>query len=388
MMTTRSDSANIKIIFALTLVHFSGDFYSAFVLPLLPVFVDKLALSLTQVGIITGVMRFLAFVVQPMVGYFADRYQTRLFVFGGLFLTAVFIPLAGIAPSFVILILVLALGSTGSSMFHPSVTGMVPRYSGRNAGLSMSVFNTGGTLAFGLGPLFITWFVAQYGLAAMPATMLIGLSVLVFLYRVIPVPEGEGAKYASFFSSIRDTLGEVWQSIVLIWLVMVLRAVAGQSFLTFMPVHLARKGYSLVSIGAVMALFVVAGTISGLLAGYLSDKIGHKPIFFVAHALMVPALLLFLHLPGDWVFVGAFTAGFFVMATLPMGVVMAQELAPRGRSMVASLMMGFAYGLGGLVSPLTGSLADAYSIETVLLYASFIPLATLVLIYFFPKMKR
>ena len=386
-MTPLSDRANIKIIFALTLIHFSGDFYSAFILPLLPVFVDKLALSLTQVGIITGVMRFLAFVVQPLVGYFADRYPTRLYAFGGLFLTAVFIPLSGIAPSFIVLLLLLAFGSIGSSIFHPSVTGMVPLFSGRHAGFSMLIFNTGGTLAFGVGPLFITWFVAQYGLDVMPATSLIGLSVLVVLYRVVPSPEAEVVQDGGFFKSIQETLGEVWRAIVLIWLVMVLRAVTGQAFLTFMPIHLARQGYPLVSIGAVTALFVVAGTISGLMAGYLSDRIGHKSIFFVAHALMIPALLLFLHLPGNWVYVGAFVAGFFVMATLPMGVVMAQELAPRGRSMVASLMMGFAYGLGGLVSPLTGSLADQYSIETVLMYAAFLPLITLVLIYFFPNVE-
>ncbi len=386
-MTTPSDKADIKIIFALTLFHFTGDFYSAFTLPLLPVFVDKLALTLTQVGIITGVMRFLAFVVQPLVGYFADRYPTRLYAFGGLFLTAIFIPLSGIAPSFYLLVLLLAIGSAGSSIFHPSVTGMVPLFSGRQAGFSMSVFNTGGTLAFGVGPVFITWLVARYGLEAMPVTSLIGLSILVVLYRMIPPVEAELASGSGFLKSIQETLGEVWQAIVLIWLVMVLRAVTGQAFLTFMPVHLARKGHSLVAIGTVTALFVVAGTVSGLLAGYFSDKIEHKSIFYVAHALMIPALLIFLHSPGDWVYVGAFAAGFFVMATLPMGVVMAQQLAPRGRSMVASLMMGFAYGLGGLVSPLTGNLADTYSIETVLTCAAFLPLISLVLIYFFPRME-
>jgi FSR family fosmidomycin resistance protein-like MFS transporter len=166
---------------------------------------------------------------------------------------------------------------------------------------------------------------------------------------------------------------------------MVLRAVTGQSFMTFIPIHLADNGYSLVSIGFVTSLFIVAGTASGLLAGYLSDRIGYKPIFYLTHALMTPALLLLLKLPGIWVYPGAFAAGLFVMASLPVGVVMAQELAPRGRSMVASLMMGFAYGLGGIVSPLVGKLADLFSIETVLFHVAFIPLVTLVLIFFFPE---
>ncbi|HHP7235140.1 MAG TPA: MFS transporter [Desulfobacterales bacterium] len=374
----------MKIVFALTLVHFTGDFYSSFFTPLIPAFVDKLSLSLTQVGIVTGLARFLAFIVQPTVGYIADRYPTRKFALGGLLLTVVFIPLSGLAPSFLLLLVLLALGSIGSSMFHPSVTGLIPVYGGRRAGFSMSIFNTGGTLAFGVGPLFITLYVQHFGLGAMPATMLIGLAVLAFLYRIIPAPRSEGLQYAGFIGSLKDTLGPVWRPIALIWLVMVLRSLVGQSFLTFMPVLLAGKGFSLISVGWMVSLFVVAGTASGLAAGALSDRYGYKPVFYGSHVLMTPALLLFLRLSGHWVFAGAFLAGMTVLASLPVGVVMAQALAPRGRSMVASLMMGFAYGLGGAFSPLIGKLADLYSIQTVLFWVALVPLLTLVLIRFFP----
>jgi len=37
--------ADIKIIFALTLVHFIGDFYNSFIIPLLPLFIDKFSLT-------------------------------------------------------------------------------------------------------------------------------------------------------------------------------------------------------------------------------------------------------------------------------------------------------------------------------------------------------
>ena len=73
---------------------------------------------------------------------------------------------------------------------------------------------------------------------------------------------------------------------------------------------------------------------------------------------------------------------------MPLGVTMAQALAPKGRSMVSSLMMGLAYGLGGAVAPLVGKLADLYSVSSVLWGVAFIPLVTIPLIYRFPRVER
>jgi FSR family fosmidomycin resistance protein-like MFS transporter len=126
---TEESRLDAKAIFALTLVHFTGDFYASFINPLLPVFMEQLSLTLTQVGLITGMTRFLSFVVQPSVGYVVDRYRTRLFVLGGPLVAVVSIPLVGIAHSFIILITFIGLGAIGQSMFHPPCAGMVPAYS-------------------------------------------------------------------------------------------------------------------------------------------------------------------------------------------------------------------------------------------------------------------
>ena len=376
-----------KVIFTLTLVHFTGDFYSSFAGPLMPAFVSKLSLSMAQVGMLTGIIRLLSFVVQPLVGYLADRYQTRLFILTGLMLSVVFIPFSGVATGFWSLLLVLGIGSIGSSMFHPSVTGMVPVYSGSKKGVAMSIFNTGGTFAFSVGPVFISWYVARFGLENMPYTMILGLICMGYCLVFLPMPMSEGLKNLGFIGSLKDILGDVWKPILMIWAVMVLRAVCGQAFMTFMPVHLANNGYSLISVGFIVALFILAGTISGLWAGYASDRVGYKPIFIISHTLMAPALLLYLYLPGNWAYLGASMGGFCALASMPLGVLMAQALAPRGRAMVSSLMMGLAYGLGGLFSPLVGKLADIFSIETTLTWVALTPVLSLLFILRFPDIK-
>jgi FSR family fosmidomycin resistance protein-like MFS transporter len=382
-----SSSTNTKVIFSLTLIHFIGDFYYSFVNPLLPAFVDKYSLTLTQVGLIAAISRLFAFIIQPCVGYFADRFRTRFFVLGGPLLAVIFISLVGIAPNFLTLLLFISFGAIGTSMFHPTSAGMVSTYSGTHSGFCISIFNMGGTLAFGVGPLLITYLVGNYGLRVSPLTMLFGLVVMGIVFKTTPLPRQEPLGALRLLDTLKEVLGTVWKSIVLIWVIMVLRAFAAQSFMTYVPVLYAREGYSLFSIGSLISILTVAGAISGLMAGHLSDRFGYKPIFHIAHTLATPSLYLLICLPGSWVFFSAFWAGFFSMATLPLGLAMALELAPKGKSMIASLMMGLAFGTGGMVIPMVGKLADIFSIRSVLFFLAMIPLLSNGLIYLLPAKK-
>ncbi|MCP4021928.1 MAG: MFS transporter [Desulfobacteraceae bacterium] len=386
--TAFQPKVDYKIIVVLTLVHFTGDFYSSFTAPLLPVFVKNLGLTLTQVGILTGTVRLFSFIIQPLTGYFADRYESRAFVFIGLCLSFFFIPFTGIATNFYTLLILLCMGSIGSSMFHPSTTAMVPLYSGNRTGFCLSIYNTGGTFAFAIGPVFITWYVSRFGLTQMPYTIAVGMIAFLICFKFLPVPVSENLNKLGFVASMKENFGKVYKIIFLIWLVMFLRSVTGQTFMTFMPILLEAQGHSLVSVGLIVAFFVSAGTLSGLLCGYLADRTSFKKIFFIVHLLMCPALLLFLYIPEPFVLIGSFCGGFTVLASMPLALVMAQKLVPKSRAMVSSLIMGFAYGLGGIISPFVGRLADIYGIETILFYTAFVPLLTLVFILKFPDIRH
>jgi len=388
MVQLKKLNTDLKIIFALTLVHFLGDFYHSFISPLFPVLIEKYSLTLTQAGFIAGISRFLAFVVQPPIGYLADRYKTRAFVLGGPLIVVISTSLVGIAPSYAVLLLLVSASSIGSSIFHPTTAGMISSYSGRNFAFSMSIFNMGGTLAFGVGPLLITWLVAVYGLEATPYTVFPGLIIMYYLFKTVPLPVGEGLSHLGLIGSIKEIFGPVWKSILLIWIVMALRAFVSQSFMTFFPVLYSWEGHSLISVGSVVAIFTVAGSVSGLIAGHMADRIGFKPVFYITHILTPPCMLLLLFLPGNWVYLGAMLAGFFVLATLPLGVTMAQKLAPGGKSMASSLMMGLAWGTGGILTPVTGKLCDIFTIKPVLSIIAFIPFITLWLIHLIPKERN
>ena len=66
--------------------------------------------------------------------------------------------------------------------------------------------------------------------------------------------------------------------------------------------------------------------------------------------------------------------GFFLQSTLPVNVTFAHRIAPVSAATVSSLMMGFAWGTGGLTAPLVGSMADRFGIEPTLTVIAFLPL--------------
>ena len=62
-----------------SLAHFFIDLYSAALGAYQPLLGDKLHLSLTQAGVLGGLLVFSASVMQPAYGYLSDRFHTRMF---------------------------------------------------------------------------------------------------------------------------------------------------------------------------------------------------------------------------------------------------------------------------------------------------------------------
>jgi FSR family fosmidomycin resistance protein-like MFS transporter len=77
--------------------------------------------------------------------------------------------------------------------------------------------------------------------------------------------------------------------------------------------------------------------------------------------------------------------GFFLQSTLPVNVMFGQAIAPVSAATVSSLMMGFAWGTGGMTVPLTGYVADRIGIEQTLMALSLVPLAAALLALPLPK---
>jgi len=385
---TATDRINKKAIFALFLIHFTGDFFWSFVQPLLPVLADKFTLNLTQVGLITGVSTITGLLIQPIFGYLADHFKTRWILLCGSLFGMVCIPQVGIAHSFWVVLFLIGFGSLGSAIYHPTAAGMVSVYAGRRTGLSMSIFGLGGTLGFTIGPIVSAAYITLMGLHRLPILTLPGLLVFVILVFMIPASDGAGHARKDLIGSIRESIGDVWKPVALIWSLAVSRAFVVQALLTFMPVFAASAGYSLVSVGSLVSLFTAGGAASAIICGHLVDRIGFRPIYFFSFAFASPCALFFINGGGWLIYPFAFLSGFFLMATLFPALALAQKIAPKGRSLISGIIMGLGIGTAGIMMPLVGRVADVFSIQAVLSVIALIPLAALFLIRYLPEPRK
>src|SRR5437588_4935958 len=91
--------------------HFFIDLYSSALSTFQPLLGEKLGLSLTQAGILGGLMVFSASVMQPAYGYLSDRFHTRLFTALAPAVAGIFISVLGLATSYGwLVIMVLLIG--------------------------------------------------------------------------------------------------------------------------------------------------------------------------------------------------------------------------------------------------------------------------------------
>ena len=163
--------------------------------------------------------------------------------------------------------------------------------------------------------------------------------------------------------------------LTLLYLIVVLRTLASLSFATFVPVMLTRRGLSVSTAAAAVSLYLFGSSLGGFIGGPLADRFGPKRLIAWSLVVSVPFLVIAPILHG-WAFMVVLAlGGFFVQSTLPVNVTFGQQIAPVSAATVSSLMMGFAWGTGGLAVPLVGMLADRVDIAPALTIMGLTPLA-------------
>lgn len=381
----KTTEPNKQALGVLSLSHIVSDMYGGFVLPIMPLIAVKLNISLALVGVLHSVASLSSSISQPFFGYLADLVNKRFFVFWGLILSSVFISLTGHVNNLWTLSLVLLLGNLGVGFFHPQATAFAGHFSGRQINKFIGIFMACGTVGFALGPLFSSFLADNFGLKSTIWAIFPGFIAAFLIYFLLPkVPlKVKYTNPASAFAKIVE-----FKHILLpLIFISILRALSVVSFEVFMPFIWEKLGFSIMTIGILVALFSFFGGFSSIMGGTLADKLGEKLILTLCLLLSTPFLL------GTLYFVNKnfplscllfMIAGFIVMLSVSVNITIAHKAIPENTGMVSGIIGGFCWGIAGLLLTPIGALADAFGIEKVLYVIALTPLLGVISVYFIP----
>lgn len=133
--------------------------------------------------------------------------------------------------------------------------------------------------------------------------------------------------------------------------------------------------------------FIFFGGIGGFFGGALADRFGARHVSMLSVLLSTPILLGGFLTHGALSYILIMCGGMCLNLPLPISVVMAQRLVPGGASTVSALVMGFAWGLGALLTPVVGKLSESFGLTNALVIVAVVPLISAALFWCFPKDK-
>lgn len=370
-------------VLSITGAHAVHDTYTAFLPPLLPVLISKLAISNTEAGALTVFMQAPS-VFQPYIGYLADRVTLRYFVILAPAVTAVMMSLIGIAPTYAALALLLLVVGFSSAAFHAVAPVMAGRLSGRNLGRGMGLWMVGGELGRTLGPLVIVTAVTFLTLEGTPWLITIGLLaslVLYFLLKDIQARPDAAPQPISFGQALRALRPLL---LPLIGIVSA-RVFVLASLTIYLPIFLTGEGASLWFGGVSLTILEAAGVVGALAGGSLSDRLGRRVVLFAA-MLSTPILMFIFLAVHGWPRLPLLLAlGFTSLSTAPVLMALVQESYPENRAMANGLYMALSFVIRSGAVVALGAVGDLVGLRTAFAVSGIVPLLGLPLLLLLPR---
>lgn len=362
--------------------HGVHDTYQAFLPPLLPVLIERFALMKTEAGLLSVFMTAPS-LVQPFIGYLADRRALRTFVILTPAITAIAMSLLGITPFYWLAALMLLVAGVSSASLHATGPVLAGRLSANRLGLGMSFWMVGGELGRTLGPLIIVTAVSTLGVERTPWLAAGGVLVSIWMFfqlRSMPTRHAE-SQLALPWRKALHTLRPV---LIPLTIIILSRAFTFVSISTFLPTFLTEEGANLMLAGASLSVMQAAGVAGAMLAGPLSDRVGRRPVMLFS--LLATSLFVFLLLNSHgWlqfpVLVGL---GFGLLSMTPVVMAIVQESFPENRALANGIYMAVSFVSSSLATLAIGAIGDLFSLRTAFTIGGLLVLVGLPALFWLP----
>ncbi|HVC35790.1 MAG TPA: MFS transporter [Chloroflexota bacterium] len=362
-----------RILISLVGCHTVNDFYTLVIPIMLPAIRASFGLSYSAVAIVPFLTQATSAVLQPTLGYLADRRTLRrlMMVLGFLAFACAMIGLGQSRSFLAVLVAAICLGIAGSTYHPQSATLLAYFFEKKGRGFAQGIHGMGNAAGFVLGPVVggfllarLDWHQAATWLA-LPAC-----AAAVAALLLLAEPPGRGGQ---------GLLAGITRPLVLLTLVNGLALATSSTFTNWLPSYYVSHGYTLAGSALLTALMSVAAFLAQPLGGALSDRLGRRNLLVYAPAGTCASLVVFLLVPSiGWAIGLSVVVGFWSSLMPPVTMVYASELAAGERTGTA---VGIVWGLGTTMSalalPASGWIIDAAGGQIAPAYAALAALAGL-----------
>ncbi|MCK4304112.1 MAG: MFS transporter [Candidatus Eisenbacteria sp.] len=378
----RFHTGRVSIISAGHAVH---DVYTAFLAPLLPAFIERLALCKAEAGLLTVFLQAPS-LLQPFIGHLADRVSLRYFVILAPAVTAMAMSFLGLAPNYAVLVLLLVVAGVSSASLHAVGPVMAGRVSGSSLGRAMGFWMVGGELGRTVGPIVIVSAIGLMTLKSTPFLMIGGLAASSVLYvrlKEVPgrAPDSEGGL------PWRGALRTMRPLLLPLTGIIITRSFMTSALTTYLPIFMCEEGASLWFAGASLSVLEGAGMVGALLGGTVSDRLGRRWILFVS-TLVTPCLMLAFLAADGWLRLPLLLLmGFAALSVSPAIMAMVQESFPENRALANGTYMSLSFGIRSVVVVVLGCLGDLFGLRLAFVASAVISFLGLPLIALLPSRR-
>jgi len=304
----------------------------------------------------------------------AEKTAARYFVIVTPAITAITMSLLGIAPTYIIVAVLLFVMGISSALFHVPSPVMVKEISGDQTGKGMSFYMFGGEMARTIGPLVITGAVSLWGLEGTWKLIPFGLVASFILYLRL-----RKIKISSDFHKKDQSTGfwETFKKLLPFFAILVgitfFRAIMKSGLTAFLPTYYyIDKEETLWFANSALAIFQLAGAAGTIVSGTLSDKIGRKRALLIIACVTPVLMYLFVTVTGILSFVFLVGLGFFIFAPSPVLLALVQDREKAKPVFANSIYMTISFVTASISVVFAGMLGDWVGLESMYKLSAFL----------------
>ncbi|MCK5169570.1 MAG: MFS transporter [Bacteroidales bacterium] len=348
----------LKNVVFISIAHFVHDVYSAFLAPIVPLLKAKLGVNNTLVSLMF-VAQQIPSLLNPFIGIIADNLKIRYLVILAPAVTTICMSLLGVAPLYIIIIVLLFVMGLSSAMFHVPTPVLIKKISGDRIGKGMSFYMLGGEAARTVGPLIIVAAVDVWGLEGTFKLIPFGLLASLILYfRLRYINISEDIKGNRSIKGIKETFKEHLPFFILIAGIMFFRGFMKTSISSFLPTYLGEKGGSLWLGGVSLSVFEFAGAIGAYLSGTFSDKIGRIRMLTIITLISPVLMFIFISTEGAMMFPVLLLLGFFLISSTPVLLALVMDIDSEHQAFLSGVFMFISFISSSVTALFVGILSD------------------------------